>query len=181
MDAANPNKLRLELKAELAAELAALQDTQSGIDLLQAIGFLYGRRGSHGGVEYLKSGSFEERSSRQALARLLRGPEPLSRIVRHMLANLVDPQLADTRELLLKRRSKVRLPASIRDHDVAYFIAFRVENGKPMKVAKADALAHFDISTATMNRAWSKHGREMRRQAKLLLAELKKGYASRHC
>jgi hypothetical protein len=87
----------------------------------------------------LKPGSFEERSGRQALARLLRSSQPLSRIVRYMLANLVDPEAGDTRAILLMRRTRARLPASIRDHDIAYFIAWRVENGTAMKVAKLDA------------------------------------------
>jgi hypothetical protein len=101
MNARKP-KLRLELKAELEAELAA-SDDWTGIDLLQAIAFLHGRRGPHGGIEYSKPGSFEERSGRRALVQLLRAPQPLSRIVRHMLANLFDPEPSDTRELLLKR------------------------------------------------------------------------------
>jgi hypothetical protein len=168
--------LRLDLKAELSAELAAIADSWAGIDLLQAIGFLHGRRGLHGGIEYLKPGSFEERSGRQALARLLRGDQPLSRIVRHMLANLIDPEPSDARELLMVRRRKARLPASIRDHDIAYFIAWRLENGIAMKAARMDAIDHFKISAATMNRAWGKYGKNMIYQVRRTLAELKKGY-----
>jgi hypothetical protein len=182
MDAGKPKKLRLELKAELAAELAAISDTWVGQDLLQSIAFLHGRRGLHGGIEYLKPGSFEERSGRQALARLLRSSQPLSRIVRYMLANLVDPEAGDTRAILLMRRTRARLPASIRDHDIAYFIAWRVENGTAMKVAKLDAQDYAKerfnkkISVTTVNRAWSKHGKDMRGQVRRTLADLKKGY-----
>lgn len=172
--------IKLDLKTELAAELAALPDTWAALDLLEAIAFLHGRRGSHGGVEYLKRGSFEERLGRQALARLLRGPQPLSRIVRHMLANLIDTEFCGhPREVLFKRRDKVRLSASIRDHDVAYYIAWRVETGKLMKNAKKDAEAHFKIAKATVNRAWRKHGKAMTEKVRLTLAELKKPYVPR--
>jgi hypothetical protein len=174
------NRIKLDLKTELAAELAALPDTWTGQDLLAAIAFLHGRRGLHGGAEYLKPGSFAERSGRQALARLLRRSQPLSRIVRHMLANLIDTEFCGhPREFRLKRRGKTRLSASIRDHEVAHFIAWRVETGMLMKNAKADAMDHFKITKATMNRAWSKYGKDMTDQARLTLAELKKGHIPR--
>jgi len=172
-------RIKLELKTELAAELAAIPDSWTGQDLLAAIALLHGRRGQYGGVEYLKPGSFAERSGRQALARLLRGPQPLSHLVRHMLANLFDTEFYGPRELFLKRRGKARLPASIRDHEVAHFIAWRVETGMPMKNAKADATAHFKVSKSTLNRAWSKYGKAMTEKARLTLAELKKPYVPR--
>jgi hypothetical protein len=99
-----------------------------------------------------------------------------------MLANLVDPEAGDTRAILLMRRTRARLPASIRDHDIAYFIAWRVENGTAMKVAKLDAQDYAKerfnkkISVTTVNRAWSKHGKDMRGQVRRTLADLKKGY-----
>jgi hypothetical protein len=78
-----------------------------------------------------------------------------------MLANLIDPEPSDTEELLLKRRGKKRLPSTFRDRKVAYFIAWRIENGEPMKNAKQDARVHFKIAEATVNRAWSKHGKDI--------------------
>jgi hypothetical protein len=176
----NLKLIKLDLKTELAAELAALPDTWAGVDLLTAIAFLHGQRGLHGGVEYLKPGGFAERSGRQALARLLRGSQPLSRILRIMLANLIDTDFCGhPREFCLKRRGKMRLPASIRDHEVAHFIAWRVETGMPMKNAKADAMAYFKVSNSTLNRAWSRYGKAMTEKAKLTLAELKKPYVPR--
>ena len=179
MDPEKPGRVRLELKAELRAELADISDWWVGVDLMQAIGFLHGRQGGHGGVEYWKPGSFGERLGRQALARLLRGPQPLSRIVRNMLANLIDTEPFVARQLVMKHRGRTRLPASIRDHDVAYFIAWRVEQRMPMKAAKADALTHFKISNATMNRAWSKYGKETTEQVRRTLTGLRKMDLSR--
>jgi hypothetical protein len=40
-------------------------------------------------------------------------------------------------------------------------------------------MAHFKISKATLNRAWSKYGKAMTEKAKLTLAELKKPYIPR--
>lgn len=168
----------LDLRLELARELAAAPDQWTGIDLLASIAFLYGQRGQHGGVEHLKPKSFEERESRQALARLLRGPQPLSRIVRNLLANLIDTDSRDVRIICLKRRSKARLP-SARDYDIAYFIAWKVEAGQPMKNAKDDAAKHFKVAKATMNRAWGKHGKAMRGRVHRILSELKKPYIPR--
>ena len=132
-------------------------------------------------TEHLKAKIFEERTSRQALARLLRGPQPLSRIVRHMLANLIDIESQNPRELFFRRRRKTRLPASIRDYDIAYFVAWRHENGKLLKNAKEDARDHFKrgnakVSISTVNRAWRKHGAAMREQVRVILAKLKEPY-----
>jgi hypothetical protein len=91
-----------------------------------------------------------------------------------MLANLIDPEPSDTRWLLLKRRGTKRLPVTIRDRKVAYFIAWRIENGEQMKNAKQDARVHFKISEATVNRAWSKHGKDMTDDVRVTLANLKK-------
>jgi hypothetical protein len=100
----------------------------------------------------------------------------LSRIVRHLLANLVDTDAREPREFLIKRRGTARLPASKRDHDVAYFIAWRVQNRELMKNAKTDASVHFKIAKATVNRAWRKHRKAMTDRVRRLLAELKKPY-----
>lgn len=176
--------VRVDFRQELARELAAAPDEWTGIDLLASISFLDGRRGSHGGTEYLEAKSFEERTSRQALARLLRRPEPLSCIVRHMLANLIDSESRNARELCFKRRGTTRRPQSIRDHDIAYFIAWQLETGKPMKNAKEDATDRFKkgkakISKATVNRAWRKHGAAMTDRARVILAKLKEPYTPR--
>jgi hypothetical protein len=48
--------IKLDLKTELAAELAALPDAWAAQDLLAAIAFLHGRRGQYGGAEYLEAG-----------------------------------------------------------------------------------------------------------------------------
>lgn len=188
------NLVVLDLSQELTLELAAARDEWTGIDLLASIAFLHGRRGSHGGTEYfeakatdakhLKAKIFEERTSRQALARLLRGPQPLSRIVRHMLANLIDFESQNPRELCFRRRRKTRLPASIRDHDIAYFVAWQRETGKLLKNAKNDAMVHFGkgeakLSKSTVNRAWRKHGAVMTDRARGILATLKEPYTPR--
>ena len=97
----------------------------------------------------------------------------------NMLANLIDTEPFVARQLVMKHRGRTRLPASIRDHDVAYFIAWRVEQRMPMKAAKADALTHFKISNATMNRAWSKYGKETTEQVRRTLTNLRKMDLSR--
>jgi hypothetical protein len=97
-----------------------------------------------------------------------------------MLASLIDTEFCGhPREFCLKRRGKVRLPASMRDHEIAHFIAWRAETGMPKKNAKADAMAHFNISKSTLNRAWSKYGKAMTDKARLTLAELQKPYVPR--
>jgi hypothetical protein len=174
----------VDLRQELARELAATPDQWTGIDLQASVAFLFGRLGSRGGREYLKAKSFEERTSRQALARLLRSTEPLSRIVRTLLANLIDVESRDPRELCFKRRSKKRQPESIRDYDIAYFIAWRVGTGKLMKNAKADALVRFSegkrkVSKSTVNRAWGKYGAAQRDRVRIILAKLQEPYRPR--
>jgi hypothetical protein len=176
--------IAVDLRQELARELAATSDQWTGIDLQHSVAFLFGRFGSHGGREYLEAKSFEERTGRQALARLLRSNEPLSWIVRNLLANLIDVESRDPRELCFKRRSKKRQPESIRDYEIAYFIAWQVGTGKLMKNAKADAIGHFTggkkkVSHSTVNRAWSKHGAAMRDRVRVLLAQLKTPYLPR--
>jgi hypothetical protein len=96
-----------------------------------------------------------------------------------MLANLIDPEPSDTRWLVLKRRGTKRLPSTSRDKNVAHFIAWRIENGEQMKNAKQDARAHFKIAEATVNRAWSKYGKDMTDEVRVTLADLKKGYIPR--
>jgi hypothetical protein len=180
-----------DLRQKLAVELAAAPDQWIGIDLQESVAFLIGRSGSYGGREFLEAESLEERSSRQALARLLRGPQPLSPIIRNLLANLIDAESRDPRQLCFKRRGTTRQPASIRDYDIAYFIAWQVETGKLMKNAKADAMDLFKmgeaklskatvpskgtvLSKATVNRAWGKHGPAMRDHVRGILSELRK-------
>lgn len=108
----------------------------------------------------------------------------LSRIVRTLLANLIDVESRDPRELCFKRRSKKRQPESIRDYDIAYFIAWRVETGKLMKNAKADALVRFSegkskVSKSTVNRAWGKYGAAQRDRVRIILAKLQEPYRPR--
>jgi hypothetical protein len=91
--------VRVDLRQELARELAAESDQWARIDLQASIAFLFGHRGANGGREYLEAKSFGERTGREALARLLRRPQPLSRIVRSLLANLIDVKTRDPSEL----------------------------------------------------------------------------------
>ena len=173
--------VRVDIRQELALELEAEPDEWTAMDLQASVALLFGRRGSHGGREFLETKSFEEGTSRQALARLLRGPQPLSRIVRNLLANLIDVESRDPRELCFTRRGRTRQPTSIRDFNIAYFVAWRIETGEPMKNAKVDAMEHFKkgdakISKATVNRAWSKHGPAMTDHVRGILCALKKPY-----
>jgi len=85
------------------------------------------------------------------------------------------------RQIHFKRRGKKRLPASIRDYDIAYFVAWRVETGKLMKNVKEDARYHFKrgnakISKSTVDRAWGKHGAAMTDHVRGILSDLKKPY-----
>jgi hypothetical protein len=171
----------VDLRQELARELAAESDQWAGMDLQLSVGLLFGRRASYGGREFFKAKSFEDRTGRQALARLPRGPQPLSRLVRSLLANLIDVESPDFRQIHFKRRGKKRLPASIRDYDIAYFVAWRVETGKLMKNVKEDARYHFKrgnakISKSTVDRAWGKHGAAMTDHVRGILSDLKKPY-----
>jgi hypothetical protein len=89
--------------------------------------------------------AIDERLAREALLRVLRSPEPLSRTLRSRLAELFDPQSKIAqRQLVFKRRGRGK-PASISNKQVADYVDRLARNGTK-KAAVAAAIDQFGLS-----------------------------------
>jgi hypothetical protein len=96
--------------------------------------------------EYPKEGTHDESLARQALLRVLRSPEPLSRTLRNRLAELFDPLSAlAERQLVFKRRRSGRPPDPRTNKQVANYVASKAKDGGK-EAAVAAAQEKFGLS-----------------------------------
>jgi hypothetical protein len=104
--------------------------------------FLWGQTPPTSGLfrrDYAKEGSQDERLAREALVRVLRKPEPLSRTIRSRLAELFDTDSTNAeRKLVFKRRRKGRPHKSRSNKQVANYVeSMEKVGGKEAAVAAA--------------------------------------------
>jgi hypothetical protein len=111
--------------------------------------FLWGQTPPTPGLfrrEYPIKGTEDERLAREALMRVLRSAEPLSRTLRSRLAELFDPQSAIAeRQLVFTRRRKGRPPESRANKQVAHYVS-RMEKVGGKEAAIAVAQEQFGLS-----------------------------------
>jgi hypothetical protein len=111
--------------------------------------FLWGQTPPTPGLfrrEYPIEGTEDERLAREALVRVLRSPEPLSRTLRSRLAELFDPQSAIAeRQLVFTRRRKGRPPESRANKQVSNYVS-RMEKAGGKEAAVAAAQEQFSLS-----------------------------------
>jgi hypothetical protein len=95
--------------------------------------------------EYPKKGK-DERLAREALVRVLRSPDPLSRTLRDRLAELFDPQskLAERRLVFLRRRRG--RPKSRSNKQVANYVHRKTKESVKKEAAVEEAMKKFKLS-----------------------------------
>jgi hypothetical protein len=111
-----------------------------------------GRRRS----KYLMPGSDEERSARQALARVLRGSDPLERQLRDSLAGLFDPDPPawEQRKIRIVSRRQGGKTDHVRNTQIAEYIWFEVKGGERVTAAIEGAAEKFAISADMTTKIW---------------------------
>jgi hypothetical protein len=142
-------------------------------DVVFAYELLVGRamvdeNGTARSMRYVEPGTEEERERRAALARMLRGQEPLNRFVRNHLADLLDPDCAHAQELVLKSRIAGHSQDNLRDVHVARYLADAVAAGASLQSAIEAAASLFGISEPTTKRIWARFGKAFRNMDKEL-------------
>ncbi len=110
-------------------------------------------------TDYLKRASPEELNARRAMARLLRGDQPLDRQLRESLAGLFDPAPPEWEPREIKLES--RRPGRFIDHaaatQVAEYVWTEVSKGERVEDAVADAADHYARSGEAVMKIWGRY------------------------
>jgi hypothetical protein len=108
---------------------------------------------------YLKPGSLEELSARQALAALLRGKGPLNREILSLIANLVDPnpQPWEPRTIRFVFRREGTPADHIANTQMAEYVRRLVRKNATVEEACYRASRRFHVSESTIMKNWSNY------------------------
>jgi hypothetical protein len=124
---------------------------------MEYIGGTVDRTGKQLSCKYLEPGSEREREAKKALARLLRGDDPISKMIRWRLAALIDPHKAEARQFKISNRKRGEQPNHLLDVEIAIFVAGKVTTGIGVDAAVEEAWRHYGGSLRSAYRAWDKH------------------------
>jgi hypothetical protein len=102
---------------------------------------------------YPKKGSALELEARSALARELRKSSPLDLGLRFILAEQIDPDGEDSRQILFEYRRKGNRSNAMAEKQVAEFIRARAQAGG-MEAAFQNAIKHFGLKRARILEIW---------------------------
>jgi hypothetical protein len=111
-------------------------------------------------LEYFEPRSAEEKEAQAALVRLLRNShwKPLRAEIAMALAGLFDAEHSlQTREVVIRPRAGGTQPNPTIDIMIARELARAVIDGVKLESAVEDAKKRFQVSRATVLRAWAKH------------------------
>jgi hypothetical protein len=109
-------------------------------------------------LKYLRPGSPEERSARQALARVLRANDPLDRQLRTRLAGLFDPDPSwEQRKIRIVSRRQGGKTDHVRNTQIADYIWDEVKGGELVTAAIESAAEKFAISADMVTKIWGSY------------------------